>query len=714
VDLLRSFAAPPADASRPARLAKPSLAAPFDVERWLATQGIAFERRAEINGSERWVLEHCPFNPSHLKPDAAVFRNAAGVLGFHCLHASCSGLDWRAFRNFIEPGRAQRREFRPANQSSPSPSDASDSGDEISIGAADVEAAADVAIAADDHSAAMRLIPELARLKAVSRVVIIAKLRQHFKKLWKDREFSQALAEAIEAQRAAGSPTPDDDDPEGPESTGPDLLPFPLTDAGNGERIVKMFGDQIRYCVEMKGWLVWDGIRWVFDSFEVTRQKGKQMCRLLYEQAKKFEKSNFQLFARASESYSAVTNALNFASTEPGIRITAAELDQHPNLLNCPNGVVNLRDGKILRHNKDFMITKLCPWPYLPSAKAERFIDFLQWAMGANPDAEISDRTVRLVGFLQRAFGYALTADVTEKAVFIFYGKAGNNGKTTLLTIFRDLLGRDYSGQIAIETVMATAKQQDATMRADLADLRGVRLVVTSEVEKESKLNEGKIKYITAGTAPIKSCRKYENPIEFWATHKLFMDCNHRPIIRGSEDAIWKRLKLVPFEVQIDDADIDKNLPDKLRTEMPGILAWAVRGCMDWMKAGLGEPPEVKSAGREWREHDDPLKEFLDDYCEVDLEMAHAPDPTDRLFVPAADLTEAYLFWAKQANEKFPLTKETLRERLESKGFWVYRSRRIGPDKKQTRTWEGLKLRNDVAGTSRRTSGFGPTWDRDG
>ena len=260
---------------------------------------------------------------------------------------------------------------------------------------------------------------------------------------------------------------------------------------------------------------------------------------------------------------------------------------------------------------------------------------------------------------------------------------------------------------------MATAKQQDATMRADLADLRGVRLVVTSEVEKESRLNEGKIKYITAGQAPIKSCRKYENPIEFWATHKLFMDCNHRPVIRGSEDAIWKRLKLVPFEVQIDDADIDKKLPDRLRTELPGILAWAVRGCMDWVRNGLGEPPEVKSAGKEWREHDDPLKEFLDDCCNVDLEHARSPEPEDRLFVTVSDLSRGYEWWAKQNRERFPLGREALRDRMESKGFWENRSRRIGPDKRQARTWEGLELRSEVVAASLKSAGNGRDWPRE-
>jgi putative DNA primase/helicase len=390
-----------------------------------------------------------------------------------------------------------------------------------------------------------------------------------------------------------------------------------------------------------------------------------------------------------------------------------SDLDQHPYLLNCPNGVVDLRAGKLLRHNRDFLITKLCPIPYVPSAPCGRFIEFIQWAMGLNPEAELGERTARLVSFLQRALGYALTGDVTERAIFVFYGQSGKNGKTTLLTLFRDLLGPDYSGQIAIETVIAAGRNQDATMRADLADLRGVRFVVTSEVERDSKLNEGKIKYLTAGDAPVKCCRKYENPFEFWATHKLFMDSNYRPRIRGAEDAIWDRLKLVPFEVRVEDDAIDKQLPAKLRAELSGILAWAVRGCVEWSKRGLGEPPEVKTAGREWREHDDPLKEFLDDCCRVDLEHARVPASSERLFVTIADLNAAYEWWTRQNREKFPLGREALNERMEAKGFWQCRTRRVGLESKQTRTWEGLQLKDEIAAASRKTGQAASGWDRD-
>ena len=663
----------------------------FVLEQWIIDRGVRIHRGpVPHDGSEKWVLDHCPFNPEHKHPDAAIFRQPTGRLGFKCLHNSCADKDWAEFRAVYDPPRpawTPRGNQRQSSGPIPfAPLEGSDTRDEIPLSAADVEAAVDAAIAADDLVGAMRLAPELAALRPMDRAVVVAKLTEHFKRRISKRDLEKAIKDATESARAAAAPPVEEDEPalDGE----PDLLCYPLTDTGNGERIVALFGSDIRYCVEMKRWLVWDGTRWAVDELNVMRQKAKLMARRLYAQGK--GNSNYENHARASESYAAVTAALGSASTDKGIPITVAELDQHPYLLNCPNGVVDLRDGKILRNNRDFLITKLCPVPYQPKAQCPRFVGFLQWAMGANPEADISERTARLVGFLQRAFGYSLTSDVSEKAVFILHGERGNNGKTTLLTLFRDMLGRDYSGQLVIDTVMSM-KNQDATTRADLADLRGVRLVVTSEVEKEHKLNEGKIKYITAGMGSIKSCRKYENPIEFTATHKLFMDCNHRPTVRGVDDAIWRRLKLIPFEVTVSEEEKDLQLPAKLRAEMPGILAWAVAGCGLWFREGLGDPPEVSEAGQEWREHDDPLKEFIDDCCLLN---------EDR-FVKASELGLAYEWWAKQNRERYPLGRESFNERLQAKGLKQSRSRRI--DSKQARAWEGIELRPEVVAALRKS-----------
>lgn len=577
---------------------------------------------------------------------------------------------------------------------------------EIAIGPADVEAAVDERIAADDLVGVIRLAPELAKIRPQFRAVIKAKIKDRFQERftgYMQREFDRAIADA---EGTGGKviqmppPAPPDGGDGGvplPPGGGPDLRYYPLTEAGNSERMAALFGEEIRYCIEMKQWLVWDNKRWAVDAAGVITQKYKQMTRLLYAQA--VGNGGLEKFARESEAMKHARATLAYTQSHPGIPISASDLDQQPYLLNCPNGVVDLKTKKLLPHAKEFLITKLCPVEYHEDAVAPLFQGFVEWAMGANTNsdaAELSEATVGLVGFLQRALGYSLTSDTAEKAVFVCYGEKGNNGKTTLLTLIRDLLGKDYSGQIAMETIMA-AKQQDATMRADMADLRGCRFAVTSEVEKEQKVSVRTIKYLTAGMSEIKSCRKYENPIEFRATHHLWMDCNHRPRVTDEGDAIWKRLKAIPFNVRIDDSELDLQLPDKLRAELPGILAWVVRGCLAWQKNGLGEPPEVLQASLEWREHDDPLKDFLEDCCEVG----------EGLFVPSRDLTTAYEFWAKREGVKATLGRENFGERLRSKGFTQGRKRmknRDGSDddSKQFRAWIGLQLTTESAALVRK------------
>lgn len=564
---------------------------------------------------------------------------------------------------------------------------------EVALSRVDVEAAVNDAIQRNDPAAALDLAEPIAKLRPAAQALISAKLRIRFGKEFPSRDFEKALKD-LGNDRVPDPPEP----PEAENSQlGPNLLPFPLTDSGNGERIVALFGEDIRYCIEMQKWLVWDGRRWAVDERQAATQKAKQMARLLHAQA--IGQSNVEKWARQSESQAGIAAALKRAATEKNIPISASELDQHPYLLNCMNGVVDLRTGELLPHDRAYLITKLCHVSYDRAAKCNRFLKFLHWAMGDNPDAEMRPETVRLIAFLQRAFGYSLTADVSEKAAFVFYGPKGNNGKTTLLTTFRMLLS-EYSAQISIDTLMTT-RTQDAALRADLADLRGARLVTTSEVEKEHRLSEGKLKYITAGMGNIKSCRKYENPIEFAASHKLFMDCNHRPAVRGTDDAIWRRLKPVPFDVSIEESDpeFDKLLIEKLQAEGSGILAWAVRGCQGWLAEGLGDPPEISQANQAWREHDDPLKDFLEDCCEITAEG----------WVRSSELSAAYAWWCKQNRERFPLGREAFGERIRAKGFMSSRSRRSS-DEKQMRTVEGLKVRDEITRSMASDGRSTPGW----
>lgn len=279
------------------------------------------------------------------------------------------------------------------------------------------------------------------------------------------------------------------------------------------------------------------------------------------------------------------------------------------------NGSLDLKSGRLHEHRRGDLISKLVHFEYHPEAECPMFMRFVNRIMGGGTNAAREDiePAGRLVSYVQKCFGCALTGDVSEKAVFCFFG-AGNNGKTTLLEIIRHIIA-EYSAQVLIDSLMQHHTRESNASLSDLGDLCGVRFVTTSEAEEGQRLAVGKLKYLTQGMGRIKTCRKYENPIEFSATHKLFLDANHKPIIRGAEKAIWNRLKLVPFTVTIPSEEIDKTLLDKLKAEAEGILAWMVKGCQLWLAEGLGDPPEVSQASAAWQAESDRFPAFLEERC---------------------------------------------------------------------------------------------------
>jgi P4 family phage/plasmid primase-like protien len=720
VDLLRAMAAtappdPRALSQRPHQSAPRHGAPPppFDLMGFFSRYGIQHRPAVSHDGGYKYVLEACPFDGSHKAPDSAVFEAAGGRLGFVCLHNSCHGRDWKAFREFFEGPKPVWQPRAPrlipagggaavAPALAPPDAESDDADKTLADALREVEAAAEIAIESRSSAEVMRLAVDVAKLRPMHQAVIVAKLRDGFGADWKslekwfDRALKDASAPAKPAVEAEPPPPPTEVPPaEGESPAPPDLIGYPLTDSGNGERIVALFGKEIRYCTEMKSWFIWDGKRWAVDHSKVMRQKANEMARLLYYQASQLpegqRRTAVDKHARTSESSKGITNALTEAERMPGVPVSAHQLDQYPDHLNFQNGTVCLRDGSMQPHSREMLLTKISEHNYNPKAKAPRFQTFIEWAMGGpvdgNPDAELSEMTVRLVSFLQRVIGYSMTGDVSEKAVFVFYGADGDNGKTTLLTLFRELLGSDYASLLLIDTIMH-ARSTDNTAREDMADLRGTRLVQTSEVGKEDRLNEQRIKYLTQGMGKIKSRRLHEHLVEFVATHKLLMDCNYRPKVTGQDNAIWRRLIQIPFLATISEDKKDPGLLDKMKAEAEGILAWAVRGAIDWYKHGLGKPPEVTEAQQDWREHDDPVREFLNDSCSLG----------EGLTCPVKELMSAYLLWAKEYGEKFPLARRTFNEALVGKGMKQDRTA-------STRFWIGVELKVDVEQKLRRLSG---------
>lgn len=368
--------------------------------------------------------------------------------------------------------------------------------------------------------------------------------------------------------------------------------------------------------------------------------------------------------ALRSESHKAIGAMVALARSEPGIPVTVDELDRNPWLLNVLNGTLDLRSGELRPHRRQDLLTRLAPVAYEQSATCPTWLAFLDRIMGGNQD---------LIQFLQRAIGYTLTGSARERVLFMLHG-GGANGKSTLLETVTALMG-DYAKSTRAETLLV--KTYDGGIPNDLAALKGARFVSTSETEDGKRMAEALVKALTGGDTLSARFLRGEF-FTFKATFKLWLATNHRPVIRGTDSAMWDRIKLVPFNVRIPDEEQDKELPAKLQAEQSGILTWAVRGCLDWQQLhSLGIPTEVRAATASYRQDMDTVAAFIDDCCTVRAENT----------VKASKLYDAYKEWCATNGEK-PMSAKALGQRLLERS--QYQPTRIG--KEGSRGWKGLGL----------------------
>jgi putative DNA primase/helicase len=428
-----------------------------------------------------------------------------------------------------------------------------------------------------------------------------------------------------------------------PNGTPENLLVQPFNDYGNGQRVILACGHQLRYVHAFNKPIVWDGRRWAIDNTDESRKVVQQAILLFMGQAVAANNDAAIKFAGSSLNSQRISAAMREAW--PYLAVRPEQLDSHPFILNFIDCEVDVRTGERCPHAADHFITKLVRHKYRADAQCRAFLKFLE---------RVTENHRGLLAYLQKAFGYSLTGITSEKAVFLLHG-GGDNGKSTLLSTFLKLL-EEYAVLLQIDTLMV--RQESNNTQADLADLRGARFVMTSETEEGQRLAEGKLKRITQGMGRIKAVRKYENPIEFEESHKLWIDANHLPIIRGTDNAIWNRLHPVPFDTTIPKAEQDKGLQEKLLGEGEGILAWAVAGAIRWHLEGLGRPADVEQAGRQWREESDQLGRFLEACC-IQSEQSQ---------VKARALYQAYRKWTEEAGEHAERETEFMK-RVTAQGF---------------------------------------------
>jgi len=428
-----------------------------------------------------------------------------------------------------------------------------------------------------------------------------------------------------------------------------------LTEMRIAERLVDRHGDSLRYAYGL-GWLSWVGTHWERDTGANVDVLAKETVRSIYGELGRIEnaKARTQAFTqlRGFETYHKLNGVRSLAASDQRIRIEATNLNTDAWLFNTLTGTVDLRTGALRPHRPVDLISKVAPVRYDPDAKCDLWQRFLCRVM-ANDDA--------LIGYLQKFCGLCLTGDISEQCFWLLYG-SGQNGKSVFLDTVLSVLG-DYASKAPPDLLLLRRGDAHPT---ELADLMGKRLVITSETAEGRRLNCSLMKELT-GDETLRARFMRQDFFGFTRTHKTALVTNHKPRISDDTLSTWRRVRVVPFTVRIPDNEIDTSLAGKLRDEWPGILAWAVRGCLKWQADGLHEPEAIIEATDTYRAEEDVLQPFLDDKCVL------RPGQTSR-----ADIWRSYTEWSKDSHERHTLGRKGLYERLRAHGCVDVRFREGG------------------------------------
>lgn len=445
-----------------------------------------------------------------------------------------------------------------------------------------------------------------------------------------------------------------------------------LSDIGNGERFATLYGDNVRYCKKWKKWLIWDDTRWAVDELGCIDQLAKKTVISIYNEisqiggnseAASAKREEIFTHAKRSESDSKINALLSRARSERNIPAKPEQFDKNRDLLCVENGILNLQTGELLPHNQSDFITKIAPVIYDTKAECPTFMRFIRRIMDGNEE---------LITFIQRAAGYSLTGDVSERCMFILYG-SGKNGKSTLVEVLSELLG-NYSLRTPTETLMV--KHGSTGVPNDVARLKGARFVSASETEEGQRLSESKIKDMTGGDT-LTARYMHGEWFDFSAEFKIWLSTNHKPTIQGTDQAIWDRIRLIPFNVRIPEKEQNKHLLIQLKTELPGILNWAIQGCLAWRRDGLGMPAEVISAVSDYRCEMDIVGQFISECC---IESAAVQVTSKALYTD-------YCEWCDKNGER-SLSQNKFGRRIKERGFEDGRNGKA-------RFWRGIGLIDD-------------------
>ena len=450
---------------------------------------------------------------------------------------------------------------------------------------------------------------------------------------------------------------------------------FTRTDTGNADRLIFRHGKDIRFCFDFNKWLIWNGTHWKIDKQKLVLLRAQSTVNALMDAAGVVDVEDKEAVTEAKKDFSWAITSLSrprldamIELAKPHTPINVEHLDADEMLLGVKNGYLDLTTGKLLEPERGRYVTKIAPVEYDASAEAPRWTQFL---------FEIFEDNVELIDFVQRAVGYSLTGDVREQCFFLLHG-GGHNGKSTFIDVLLHLLG-PYGMETATDTIMES-RRDAGQATPELAALPGIRFLSAIETQEGKRLNESLVKALTGGDR-ISARKLYADFFEFYPQFKLWLACNYLPQIHGTDDAIWRRILKIPFNVKFAGAKDDKKLKAKLRRELPGILTWAIEGCLAWQKNGLEPPIAVVKATDEYKNAMDVIGDFVDECTAINPDWNETKTAVYR----------AYTQWCTENGEK-AVTQRKFSQNLQDR---TWREKRLHGG---IRTWLGVVLKGKYAG----------------
>lgn len=405
-----------------------------------------------------------------------------------------------------------------------------------------------------------------------------------------------------------------------------------LDDIGNARRFVEQHREVVVW-IPQSGWYVWDGKRWAEDKMARVLALAKDVARGIYNEAaaETGDKVRESLVGHAHTSARRERLNAMLELAKPDLARDINDFDRDPFALNCLNGTIDLKTGKLRKHDARDLITKITPVAFDSQAKAR------QWERAL---LTIFKEDKALIDYVQRLFGYSLSAQQMEHILILLFGRS-HTGKSTLVGTFYKVAG-EYAQTASADLLLA--KKFENAIPNDVARLKGARFVAAAETEDGKRLNSAKVKNLTGGDMLTARFMRREF-FDFEPTHTFWLSTNYKPDIDAGDSGAWSRLKLVPFGVVFEGDDDDKRLKDKLLTESEGILAWAVRGAVAWWNRGkpdLREPKVVTDAIKAYQKEMDWLADFIAAECEVG----------DSFEVGATAIYERYKAWITQVGKR--------------------------------------------------------------